>query len=96
MEDVSAITESTVVTVVDHQTSAQVGGENVILNLEQGVYYGLNSVGARIWELIQEPVPVCHVIEVMTSEYDVDRDRCARDVLQLLRDLDKQALIEVE
>ena len=37
------------------QISCKLAEESVILHLEEGMYYGLNSVGARIWELLQEP-----------------------------------------
>ena len=43
---------SVIVTATD-QVSADLAGEAVILNLESGVYYSLDEVGAYIWSLIQ-------------------------------------------
>jgi hypothetical protein len=38
-------------------------GEAVLLNLETGVYFGLNEVGTRIWSLLQERVSLKQVLE---------------------------------
>jgi hypothetical protein len=89
-------TESSVVKAVDHQTATEVDGENVILDLEEGIYYGLNPVGARIWEQIQEPARVGDVVTSIADEYDVSHDQCFEDVAALLRDLEKENLITVK
>ena len=34
--------------------SRELGGETVLLNLESGVYYGLDAVGTRAWNLLAE------------------------------------------
>lgn len=95
MDEVATLNEHSTVVAVDHQTSTEVGGERVILDLNKGVYYGLNAVGARIWGLIEEPQTVDAVIEALLEEYDVSRERCREDVFKLLHDLDEQDLIEV-
>lgn len=89
------IDESSVVVAADHQTSAEVDGESVILDLEDGIYYGLNPMGARIWKQIQEPTAVEEITEAITAEYDVDAERCREDVLSLLQDLKENKLIEI-
>lgn len=84
-----------IVTASSDQVSSKLGDEVVILNLRNGVYYGLDPVGARIWELIQEPRSVQEVCAVLLEEYEVTLEQCASDVLALLRDLEAQGLIEV-
>jgi hypothetical protein len=85
-----------IVVLAKEQVSCNMAEEAVILNLQAGVYYGLNSVAARIWSLIKEPRTVEAVREAILEEYDVDRDRCERDLLALLRDLAAQGLIEAK
>ena len=75
--------DSTVVRAKD-QVSCDLVGEAVILNLKSGVYYGLNPVGARIWELIQEPRTVSAVLDVLLEQYNVEAGRCERDLFCLL------------
>ncbi len=85
---------STVVAAGDLLASA-FGAELVILSLKDGVYYGLEDVGKRVWELLQRPVAVSAISDVLVAEYDVPPDRCARDLMTLLNDLAKRGLIEV-
>jgi hypothetical protein len=90
------LTESSTIKAVDHHTSAEVDGENVILDLEEGVYYGLNPVGTQVWKRIQDPTPVGKIVTDLTAEYDVDYERCFDDVVSLLEDLAENGLIVVE
>jgi hypothetical protein len=92
----SELTESSVVSASDQVTSTEVDGESVLLDLEEGVYYGLNPVGARIWEEVQEPRLVSDIAEAVTSEYDVERERCLDDILALCADLLENDLIEIQ
>ena len=72
-----------------------VGGETVILNLESGVYFGLDTVGARIWQLLSEGKTLAEVCEAMVDDYDVSHDDIQRDLLSLVEQLQSQHLIEI-
>jgi hypothetical protein len=78
------------------QVSCNLAGESVILNLKNGIYYGLNPVGARIWSLIQERKRVEEVRDQILEEYEVDRDVCERELITLLADLEENGLVDVE
>src|SRR5579863_7906757 len=92
----STISERSVVVAVKDQVSCDLAGEAAILNIKSGVYYGLDPVGARIWSLMQEPRAVAQIQEAITGEYDVEPDRCARDLIALLEKLFEEGLIEVK
>jgi hypothetical protein len=85
-----------VVTAIKDQVSCDLQGEAVILNFDSGVYYGLNQVGAYVWELIQQPRPVSEILFMVLDEYDVGADRCENDLIVLLKDLKGAGLIHVE
>ncbi len=70
--------------------------EAALLNLKDGVYYGLNPVGARIWNLIQKPRKVSEILEILLDEYDVERDVCQTDLMELLEQLLEKELVKVE
>lgn len=71
----------------DDQVSTTVGDEVVILGMHDGVYYGLDEVGARVWPLLRTPIVVSAIVSAIVSEFDVDHATCERDVLRLLDDL---------
>jgi hypothetical protein len=90
------ISDRSVVVAVKDQVSCDLAGEAAILNIKNGVYYGLDSVGAHIWNLMQEPRAVSDIQNAITSEYDVEPERCARDLFGLLNKLLDEGLIEVK
>jgi sulfur transfer complex TusBCD TusB component (DsrH family) len=79
--------------VSDEQVSTALGDEAVILGLQDGVYYGLDTVGARVWTLLATPRRVAEIVDTVAEEFDVPLDRCERDVLALLDDLSARRLI---
>ena len=89
------ISDRSVVVAVKDQVSCDLAGEAAILNIKNGVYYGLDPVGARIWNLMQEPRAVSEIQTAITGEYDVEPERCARDLFGLLNKLLEEGLIEV-
>lgn len=84
------------VAVVSDQVSTSLEDETVILHLKDGVYYGLDPVGSRIWNLLQEPRTVQDIRNIILNEYDVDPQRCEQDLLHLLKKLANRGLIEVK
>lgn len=67
--------------------------EAVLLNLKTGVYLGLNEIGTRIWQLLQEDGALSRVVEVMLQEYDVSEDKLTHDLLDLVSQMEKQGLL---
>jgi hypothetical protein len=76
------------------QVSCDIGGETAILHLRSGIYYGLNAVGSRIWELIQTPRPLAELQTVLIEEYDVAPERLEYDLGNLVEELAKAGLVE--
>ncbi len=89
------ISKETVVAAAPEQVSCDLAGEAAILDLKSGVYYGLDAVGARIWELIQQPKAVSEVHAALLEEYEVESERCLSDLLSILQSLSDNKLIEV-
>lgn len=87
--------DSTVVA-AEGQVSSDFGEEVAILDFKAGVYYGLDDVGARVWQLVQEPKKVREIRNALLEEYEVAPDRCERDLVALLRNLAGENLIEIK
>lgn len=92
---VEGISGATKVVASDRQVSTGAEGESVILNFDEGVYYGLDKVGARIWELLQEPTTVGEIADRLAAEYEVEAERCERDVKDLLSELAGAGLVAI-
>ena len=89
------ITQQTVVRAARSQVSTVLDGEAVLLELSRGVYFGLNEVGTRVWQLVQEPRDVASIRDAVCEEYDVTPERCLTDVSDLLERMRDEGLVEV-
>ena len=83
------------VTIPTQVMARQVGDETVILDLASGTYYGLDPVGARIWQLMAEGQSLAQVCDGMLAEYEVSRDDIERDVLALVQALLDKQLVSI-
>jgi Coenzyme PQQ synthesis protein D (PqqD) len=91
----SSISKNSTVVASSDQVSSDLAGESVILNLKSSTYFGLNEVGSRIWQLIQEPKTISDVCESILEEYEVDAQTCEAEVQALLADLLAAQLVEI-
>jgi hypothetical protein len=92
----ATLTLDSVVVAAPDQVSSDLADEVVILNLANGVYYGLDPVGADVWNFIQQPQRIAAVRDYVVSQYDVEPARCEQDILALLQDLAANNLIQVQ
>jgi len=89
------MTTSSMVAATRDQVSSDLAGEVILLSLQTAQYYGAQGVAARVWELVREPIRVGDLRDAIVSEYDVGPDECERDLLEFLRQLVTEGLIEV-
>jgi hypothetical protein len=89
------ISTSSIVVAAKDQVSSDLAGETILLSMQSAMYYGLDQVGSRIWELVRDPIRVSDLRDAIEREYDVEAERCEADVLAFLRELAFKGLIEV-
>jgi Coenzyme PQQ synthesis protein D (PqqD) len=84
-----------IVVAASEQVSCPLGEESAILNLKNSVYYGMDPVGTRVWNLLKKPRSVEEIRNTLLSEYEVGAELCERDLLVLLERMRSEGLIEV-
>ncbi len=90
-----SFTEETVLQVAPGNLSSNLEDETVILDVDKGVYYGMNPVAAFVWQCLESPSPFGSVRDAIIAEFDVDRDICERDLAALLSNLVEAGLVHV-
>ncbi len=70
-------------------------GEVVLLNLKTGIYFGLDPVGTRAWQLIQDHGSLGPVRDDMLGEYEVSAEDLWKDLQDLVIRLADNGLVEV-
>ena len=71
----------------------ELSGETVLLNLESGVYYGLDAVGTRVWQLIMQGRTIASVCDTMIEEYEVAAQVLHADVTRLVGELHDRGIV---
>ncbi len=71
---------------------AMLGDETVLLNVESGVYFGLDPVGTRIWELLARGSTEDEITSCLLDEYEVEPARARVDVKTFMRALVSKGL----
>ena len=77
----------------DQAIANAVANETVILHLGNGTYFGLDPIGARVWEAITAGANAGSVCEGVLAEYDVDQTTLEEDLRALLAELAANDLI---
>ncbi|OCZ49469.1 lasso peptide biosynthesis PqqD family chaperone [Dehalobacter sp. TeCB1] len=75
--------------------TTEVSGEIVMMNLEKGQYLALDSVGSRIWELLEEEQAVKDIIKRLIDEYEVEEQTCQEHVLEFMNRLYEEGLLQL-
>jgi hypothetical protein len=73
----------------------ELDGEAVILQLEAGMYFGLDPVGTRLWQLIEAHGQLRPVLDAALEEFDVPPDVLERDLIELVSGLSEKQLVVV-
>lgn len=72
------------------------GDEAVILNLATGVYFGLDTVGTRMWQLMSEHGSTDPVVTALLGEYEVDEGQLRGDLEKLIEQLKEKGLVSAD
>lgn len=75
--------------------ATEVDGEMVMMDIDKGLYFGLDPVGTTVWNRLDTPATAAELAGGLALEYDADADTIERDVLALLTSLAEQGLVEV-
>jgi hypothetical protein len=72
---------------------SRIGEEVVMLDVESGFYFGLNSVGSIIWSYLSEPVSFDDLLTKLMNQFDVDKETCEADTRAFFNQLLEKNII---
>lgn len=68
----------------------------VMMDVDEGQYYELDPIAARIWTLLETASPASKVCETLAKEFDVDAKTCQEDTLEFLQTGLEQRIFELQ
>ena len=75
--------------------SRLVDNETVLLDLESGMYFGLDGVGQRIWQSVSEGKTPGEIALIISAEFEVDEGQALADILEFASDLVERGLLKI-
>jgi hypothetical protein len=81
--------------VPDVVISRELDGETVLLNLETGIYFGLDAVGSDMWRAIKVAGVLSDAVDALHAQYDVDPAALGTDLLRLANDMLAKGLLRL-
>lgn len=92
----SSLSLASIVTRSPQVVSSTIDGEVMLMHAERGQYYGAASVAGQIWTILEGPMSVEALCQLLVTRFKVPAETCQTDVLEFLQDLELEQLIEVE
>ena len=83
----------TTLTIPPHVMSRLVGDETVLLDLSNGIYFGLDGVGKRIWESVAEGLSLRETAATIATEFEVEEAQAQTDLIAFATDLVERGLL---
>ena len=78
----------------DGVATRKMGNETILLNLETGTYFGLDTVGSRFLELLERNGEIAVAHRTMLEEFDVNPEILEADLLRLSEAMRSKGLLE--
>jgi hypothetical protein len=75
---------------------SKIGDEVVMMDVESGFYFGLNSVGSVIWSHLSELITLDELLQKLVSQFEIDVDTCRKDTADFLDQLLEKKIIRKE
>ncbi len=72
---------------------SKIGEEVVMLDMDSGFYFGLNSVASVIWGLLANEISFEALINQLMAQFDVERSLCEADTKELLEQMVEKNII---
>lgn len=72
-------------TINDSVIHATLDDEALLLDVEQGLYFGLGGVGGRIWELLRQPSTEEEIVRQLLEEYEAEPAQVRTAVSEFLQ-----------
>jgi hypothetical protein len=73
----------------------EVSGEMVLMDLSSEQYFGLDAVGTRIWNLLDQGTAPADLLSILLREYEVEQQQLESDIEELLGQLLEAGLLRV-
>lgn len=79
----------------DTALSSTVEDKVLMMDIDSGAYYELDTTGARIWALLDQPTVFGEICRTLSESYEVDAETCRAETARFVDELESIGLVSV-
>ncbi|MCH6258786.1 PqqD family peptide modification chaperone [Puniceicoccaceae bacterium K14] len=72
---------------------SEIEEQTVMMDVKNGNYYGLGETGSRIWQLIEKPISIAVLCDMLVGEFSVDPAQCLSDTVDFIATLADREIV---
>ena len=91
----SNLTDNTLLVRNPDLIGADMDGEMVMMSINKGAYYGINNIGSRIWNLLENEMTALEIINNICDTYEVEIKQAHKDTMAFLNNLLEHDLVMI-
>ena len=73
----------------------EIDDEIVMMSIEEGSYFGLNSIGSIIWQELEEAKSVESIISILLERFDVEEKTCREETIAFIESMIKNKTLVI-
>lgn len=77
----------------ENTISGRLHDELVMMDIDKGKYFALNPVATRIWDLLENPLSIDELCNLLMEEYDVSESQCREEVQEVVEEMVKLGVV---
>ncbi len=89
------LSDETLITRKDSIVGADASDDAILLDIDSGYFFQLNKSAARVWHLLESPMPFAELCAVMQKNFTVDAVDCRADVGEFVTDMSERGIVTV-
>ncbi len=74
---------------------SEIDSDKVMIDIERGLYFGLNDVAGDIWDRLEKQQTPADLIAGLLESYEIDAETCQRETLAVLERMTRAGLVEI-
>ncbi len=67
--------------------ASDMDGETVMLAINSGTYYSLDSVGSAVWKALEQPLSLADLVARLVLDFEVSEEQCRAETAGFLREM---------
>lgn len=90
---IANLSDDTRIARAETMVASEVNGEVVILDIDSGLFFQLNPIGSKVWDLLESPATLAQMVAALQAKFNVSAEQCRADVAEFVEKMLERGLL---